>query len=268
MTVEGEDSCTSSSNRLVFNLNNGSADPFGHLLVLARQLNGNVIEGMKVIQNTSANMTVLVGAGSALIPTGTYPTSFAYHVANTNNSGESVTVTTANTSNPRIDTIVAYVNTSATITSSPSNNPGVLVHADVAGTPASSPSAPSGATIQSAIGAANPYIVLANVLVGANVTSIVNSNITDLRLFTTSHNPYAFRVYEGAGFTNTASTFTKIPYNTRTFDTLSNFDITTNHRYTATAAGNYHFSAVCQLYATTSGTTIGVLADLQEWQLV
>jgi len=51
----------------------------------------------------------------------------------------------------------------------------------VAGTPNASPSAPSGATIQAAVGASNPYIVLANVLVGTSVTQINSSNITDLR---------------------------------------------------------------------------------------
>lgn len=133
-------------------------------------------------------MTVIVGQGSARISTGTYPSSYGYFVGidTTTGSpaGESVTITTAPTSNSRIDTIVAYVDLSVTPSSATANNPNnMLKVAAVAGTPAASPTAPSNATIQSAIGASNPFIKLANVLVGTNVTSINNGNITDLRTF-------------------------------------------------------------------------------------
>ena|SRR5665213_1012398 len=103
------------------------------------------------------------------------------YVANDTSGGEAVTITTANTSNPRIDVIVCYVNMSATFSTSPVNSPGAMVYAAVAGTPASSPAVPSGSAIQTAIGASNPYIILAQVAVAANVTSIVNSYITDVR---------------------------------------------------------------------------------------
>lgn len=143
---------------------------------------------MAVVAATSPGMSVTVSQGSARISTGTYPTSYGYFVAIDTTSGspagESVTITTANSSNPRIDTIVAYVDLSVTASNGTPNNPNnMLKVAAVAGTPAGSPSAPNTAAIQSAIGAANPYIILANVLVGTSVTQITNSNITDLRTF-------------------------------------------------------------------------------------
>lgn len=175
--------------RLVFNRTGGAADEYGHLQALNRLLIGDVIEGMQVVAKTSPNMSVTVGPGSARVSTGTYPTSYGYWVAidTTTGSpvGENVTITTAPSSNSRIDTIVAYVNVGATATTSPVNNPGMLVVAAVPGTVASSPVAPSNATIQSAISAANPFIKLANVLVGTSVTQINSGNITDVRTYAT-----------------------------------------------------------------------------------
>lgn len=144
---------------------------------------------MAVVANGTPNMTTIVSPGSCRISTGTYPSSYGYFAAIDTTTGtpagESVTHATANGSNPRIDTVVAYVDTTMTPSTSPVNNPGMLKLMAVAGTPNASPSAPSGATIQAAVGAANPYIKLANVLVGTSVTTITNANITDTRTLTT-----------------------------------------------------------------------------------
>lgn len=118
------------------------------------------------------------------MPTGTYPTSYGYYCANDTTSGETVTIGTPDTSNPRIDYIVAYVDLSVTPSNTTPNNPNnMFVLADVQGTPAASPVVPTTSQIQSAIGAANPYIILAEVAVGTSVTQITNGNITDLRSF-------------------------------------------------------------------------------------
>ena len=86
---------------------------------------------------------------------------------------------TANSSgNPRIDAIVAYIDLAASAGTDATN---VLKFAAVAGTAASSPSAPDAAAIASAIGAGNPYIVIANVACANGYTQIANANITDLR---------------------------------------------------------------------------------------
>lgn len=131
-------------------------------------------------------MTVNVADGSARVSTGTYPTSYGYFVAVDTTNGESVTITTADPVNPRIDVIVGYVDVAVTASSVTPNNPNnMLKLAAVAGTPAGSPAVPNNAAIQSAIGAANPYVILANVAVGATVTTILNANITDKRTFAT-----------------------------------------------------------------------------------
>lgn len=173
--------------KLVFNRNNGSADEYGHLLALNRLMpTGDVIEGMAVVAATSLNMTVIVSAGTARISTGTYPSSYGYFVGIDTTAGspagEVATIGTASGSNPRIDTVVEYVDLSVTASSGTANNPNnMLKVAVVAGTPAGSPTAPSNSAIQTAIGASNPFIILADVRVNTSVTSISNSNITDRR---------------------------------------------------------------------------------------
>lgn len=127
-------------------------------------------------RGAGANMSVDVAAGDAhlILPSGLY-SYWGWTDATTN-----ATVTASNPSNPRIDTIVAYVDLSVIDAVNP-NSPGAFKFAVVAGTPAGSPSAPSGGTIQSALGAGVPYVVLADIAVAASATTIVNANITDRR---------------------------------------------------------------------------------------
>lgn len=139
---------------------------------------------MQVVANSSPGMNVYVQTGSAAIPTGTSPSNYSYFVKiDTTGQGEQVTIATANSS-PRIDYIVAYVDKSVAGSTSVTNNTNnVFKLADVQGTPASSPSVPTVSQIQSAIGAANPYLILAKVSVAASATQITNPNITDLRSY-------------------------------------------------------------------------------------
>ncbi len=51
----------------------------------------------------------------------------------------------------------------------------------VPGTPAASPTPPSGSQILTQIGSSNPYLKLANITVTSGATSITNSNIADAR---------------------------------------------------------------------------------------
>jgi hypothetical protein len=92
---------------------------------------------------------------------------------------ENLTIGANNSGNPRIDAVVAYVDLSASPNSDASN---VLKFTVVAGTPASSPVVPSDSEIQAAIGAGNPFIRLAEVLVNNGASIILNSNITDKRI--------------------------------------------------------------------------------------
>jgi len=52
----------------------------------------------------------------------------------------------------------------------------------------------------------------------------------------------AFSAYLSANQTVSANTFVKIAFNTEEFDTNSNFDSTTNYRFTPTVAGYYQFN--------------------------
>jgi hypothetical protein len=58
-------------------------------------------------------------------------------------------------------------------------------------------------------------------------------------LLATDSNPYKFSVYRSGNQTVTASTLTKVQLNAENFDTNSNFDSSTNYRYTAPVAGFY-----------------------------
>ena len=64
----------------------------------------------------------------------------------------------------------------------------------------------------------------------------------------------AFYVSASGGQSLVSSTLTKISFNTKTFDTNTNFDAATNYRFTPTVAGYYQISAAVQ-YGGTSTTS-------------
>lgn len=80
--------------------------------------------------------------------------------------------------NNRIDAVVLYIDTGADPNEEITN---VAKLAVVKGTPAGSPSAPDNTAITSSIGASNPYILLAEILVGSGETEIYDADITDRR---------------------------------------------------------------------------------------
>jgi hypothetical protein len=64
----------------------------------------------------------------------------------------------------------------------------------------------------------------------------------------------AFSAYlSSASQTMTAATWTKVILNSENFDTNSNFDSTTNYRFTPTVAGYYQFN--CQINAASGSNT-------------
>lgn len=179
----------------VQNYNGGTTDEYGTNLVLDRFIGSGVVEGLLVQANATPNMTVYVQPGTVAIATGTYPSSYNYRAhIDTALPGAAVTVGTAAAS-PRIDYIVAYTDKTvagSTAGANVNNTNAVLKLADVQGTPAGSPSVPTVAQIQSTIGASNPYFILAQIAVGASVSTITNTNITDLRSFVSPANSKAF----------------------------------------------------------------------------
>lgn len=56
-------------------------------------------------------------------------------------------------------------------------------------------------------------------------------------------NPYKFFVYRNAALTVNTGAFTKISFDTKLYDTGSNFDTVTNFQFTAPIAGFYQFAA-------------------------
>lgn len=156
------------------NRDGGKTDEQGHYKFQTAAFKGNVLEsGFTVTQNSPLGMSVIVGGGDAKIPYSDY----AYTAWIPDASPETVAVTTANPSNPRIDRLVLYVDRGETPSSGTANNPTIPKLMLVAGTPAGSPSRPSNGTVNTAV-SSNPYIDLADILVGAGVTQITNANIT------------------------------------------------------------------------------------------
>lgn len=170
-----------------FAVGGGKIDQEGFLKFLMLMFRAGYAQGLNVTQRgAGANMSVDVNISSAY-GAGLMVTSANIPYFGWTDAAINTTVATADPTNPRIDTVVAYVDLSL-ITSSTTNNNAAFKTKAVTGTPAGSPSAPNSAAIQSSIGAGNPYITLANVAVAAAASSIVNANITDTRL------PMAFQV--------------------------------------------------------------------------
>ncbi len=89
-------------------------------------LNGEVLEGFQVQAKGTPAMSVAVTPGIAGIPTGSSPTHYKYWgIIDTSTGtppGESVTIATADVANPRIDVIVAYIDTAVTPDTGVTNN--------------------------------------------------------------------------------------------------------------------------------------------------
>lgn len=157
---------------------NGKTNEEGHYRLLSKVLAGEVLTStdLQVTENSPLAMNVLVKAGDYRLET-----SAGYSYMGWNSADATVTISTADGSNPRITVVVLYIDKAAATSASPPNNPGIAKLMAVDGTPSGTPTAPSGAAIQTAVGAGNPYMILANVAVGAGVTQITNANITDFR---------------------------------------------------------------------------------------
>lgn len=158
---------------------NGKTSEEGHYRLQTRILKGVVLKtnDLRVTQTSPLSLGVLITSGDYRIET---PEGYAYTGWLT--TDETRTLTTANTTNPRISVVVIYVDKTVATTSSMINNPGVTKIVVIDGTPAASPIAPNTSTIQAAIGNNNPFAILAEVRVNANATTVNDSNITDTRV--------------------------------------------------------------------------------------
>lgn len=171
----------------VYNLNGGlySGDAFTAFETrIASSNNGSIVASpsdLKVSAGSGMNVAIATGAG--IIGNGTLSgVRFAI------DSPVTVAVSAASTANPRMDSVVAYIDKSVSASTSVVDNTdlGIIKFKSVAGTPASAPTAPSTATIQSSIGAGNPYMVLANITVPKSSSAASSFKITDMRVTPTS----------------------------------------------------------------------------------
>lgn len=144
-----------------------------------------ILEGTGVVQNTVANMTVLVGGSSSKPDVLIAQNPAGYKIA-LDLVGEQPVTITAPASNSRISAIVAYTDdlalesTEDTVTGSPASC-GLIV---VNGSSSASPSAPTDTQIRNAItadgatGSQASYAVIATIRVASNTTSITDALIT------------------------------------------------------------------------------------------
>jgi hypothetical protein len=128
---------------------------------------------MAVTPNSPAGMSVRVATGWAAVVGTTQPNMGVYTAFN--DAVETLTVTTADPTNPRIDRVVMTIR-DAYYTGAFND----VIYQVLAGTPAGSPTAP--ATPANSIS-------LATIAVGAGVTSITAGNITDTRVDVTTNLP-------------------------------------------------------------------------------
>lgn len=146
---------------------------------------------MAVTQNGAGAMNVNVASGWCAI-VGNYQSNMGVYQAY-NDATTNLTITTADTTNPRIDRVVVTI--SDAYYTGLTNTVAFQV---LAGTPAASPTAPSTPTNS---------ISLATIAVAANASTILTANITDTRTFATSE---AFVSPVGDNFF--AGTSTLAPY--------------------------------------------------------
>ena len=129
------------------------------------------------VASAGTGMNISLSAGNGMIDTGL---GFSRRIAS--DAVNTISVDAASSANPRKDALVAYIDNGVTPTTSVLDNTNdILKFACVAGSPAATPAAPSDATIQTAIGAGNPYVVLWYVTVPKSATSLSTATFTDNR---------------------------------------------------------------------------------------
>lgn len=124
-----------------------------------------------VVEPVGGGLNVDIGQGRAYLKRGS---GNAYPIRVT--ATETVAINANPSGNPRITSIVLYLDRTATPAEN-STGTDVAFFTTVDGTPASSPAAPLEADIEDEVGASNPYLVIAQVTVPSAATGISNGDI-------------------------------------------------------------------------------------------
>lgn len=231
----------------------------------AQGFSSGLFSGAGVIQNTSADLNVLVGGSPSKPDVVIAQNPAGYNIALDIIGQQAIQIVPPAT-NSRIASVIAYTDdlslpsSSATTTGSPASCGLIVVY----GTTASSPQPPSDSVIRTAItadgatGSQAVYGVIANITVQSTTTTITNALIATKRSLTSANkaNFDAFthvRAYVGSTMTNPTSNAV-IQFNTKDYDTLGEFS-TTTYTFTATNAGKYQIFARMQWGSAGAGPT-------------
>ena len=203
---------------------------------------------LAIVAAGTPDTTVKISLGDALIGNlAPNASTFFYSVWVT--VQDSVTITANASGNPRIDAIVAYIDL-ASVSNVTADNPGLLKFKDVTGTPAGSPVAPNNTAIQTAVGAGNPFLLLATVAVANGFATITNGNITDQRVYAALSRSFfapADEVRLDQQVDQNIANNTVVPIafgaSSETYDVGGLHDtVTNNTRITIVTPGKYHLS--------------------------
>ncbi len=176
-----------------------------------------------VSANGTPNMSVNVAAGQCAILNTQNTTYGGLYSGALNDASVNLSIAAADPTNPRIDLVVAQVRDAAY---SGANNDWIL--AVITGTPAASPSPP--ATPANAI-------VLAQVSVAANATSITSGNITDKRPIFGSL--FHAEAYQASAQIVSNAAWTVVAFDTIESDPNGNFTTGLSAHYTCPVGGRY-----------------------------
>ena len=160
----------------VFNMGGGAHSDAAYTAFENAAYGSCVANATSLAVSAGSGMSVRIAAGDGIIST---PSSGKRIQSD---AIETVTISAANATYSRIDSVVVYIDSAIQPTTAAIDNVNdILKFAAVAGTPAASPTAPTESMIQAAIGAGNRYMVLADVKVPNGATSMNTATFTDRR---------------------------------------------------------------------------------------
>ena len=168
----------------------GTTDELGHNLVTKKVFGAGFANDLTVKQDNPRRMGVVINNLYALIQSRTDRA--IYEAFQT--SADEIDLTNSDPSNPRIDALVVYIDLTTAPDPNEENNPNLSQLAIIPGIAEASPTAPTTSSINANL-PNSPWLRLANIEVGAGVSTIRDTDITrtDSVLYPGQH-PDAFDI--------------------------------------------------------------------------